>query len=293
MMQKLLNPGRRRARDGIAIRPTTPRKFSVLRMSLACMALSLVLASATGVASAAEEEDGEAPAAEQELQQIDVETIDAWTFGGGSMARLAAMNHADRALETRLRLLNQSVALSTGQREKLALAGRGDIVGFFGEVDAVRRACPRHQIAQDEVMAYFEHCRGLQARWAEGLHGKSSLFLKTVRTALSAEQTARLDAARKEARERQHEYRIEELLQFLELRISLSEQQQSQVEELLAARTRVDLVEGSFKADAASFARSLGEIPEEAWKPIFPGENWARVKRLVDRYRRQTVPQEE
>ena len=96
---------------------------------------------------AAADLDAEEVAEEVESYQITPESVASWVFGG-ALTRISAMTHADRALDTRLRILHGAVSLSAVQREKLDFAGRGDIARFFDEYEALKRAlAPRYGAA--------------------------------------------------------------------------------------------------------------------------------------------------
>lgn len=127
----------------------------------------------------------EAPAPAQQFQLTDAQ-FDSWvTNGRGSPAQIV-----ESQLAAQLDRLDDACKLSDDQRQKLLLAGRGDVERFLGEMSALRAKLSNKRYNQNDVNQIFAEIRPLAQRLEHGVLGAGSLFAKVKDRVLDDEQRA-------------------------------------------------------------------------------------------------------
>ena len=98
--------------------------------------------------------------------------------------------------------LDIACGLTAGQKQKLELAGRGDIVHFFWRLDEFRRKPHKFQVradraAEPELMEWADHAAGniqrLQSDYQGAVFAAGSLFARIRTTALTVTQGAHFE----------------------------------------------------------------------------------------------------
>ena len=123
--------------------------------------------------------------------------MDQWVFGrlGGSAG---ARSKLDSSLLVRIEDLERVCGITEAQKNKLRLAGRGDIKRFFDKVEALKRKFQQGQ--NDPNTNIWQEIQPLQVELNTGLFGDDSLYAKTIRRTLSPEQAARFESLARERR---------------------------------------------------------------------------------------------
>ena len=138
----------------------------------------------------ADPEDDEGPPPRQR-SLLPARFFDDLMFGGGREADLRSRLLA--LLEQRVKELEQSFSLTNVQRQKLRLAGRGDIKRIFDEIAEERRQFDHVSVGGDEVdlKAFLSEITPLRARLSTGLFDTQSLFSKTFKKMYEEKQLMR------------------------------------------------------------------------------------------------------
>ena len=116
-------------------------------------------------------------------------TLDKRIFGKAA-DRAAARTQLEKLLAHRLAGINKLCDLSEAQRDKLRLAGQGDIRHFFDRVERLRERA-RSDLDESGHRAVLREAALLHRSYQSGLAGGNSLFAKKVSSVLSPEQAAR------------------------------------------------------------------------------------------------------
>jgi|GEM_PF-1885963 len=128
-----------------------------------------------------------------------IDLFDRTVFGGkGPQAVQDARERLDRFLQRRLRSIERICGLADGQKEKLELAGRGDIKRFWGRVETQREKLVSAR-NEDDLAVFTESSRELKAlrrACRSGPFDEESLFVKTLKNVLTPEQAAKLSDQR-------------------------------------------------------------------------------------------------
>lgn len=118
-------------------------------------------------------------------------TFDMWLYGN-SLGPAETRARFARILQRKLDSLSGRCGLTEPQKQRLQLAGRGDISRFFERVERLRVEFSEVKNDLARRNAFFEQqVLPLEAVLNGGPFDDNSLFSKTVSTSLTAEQTAR------------------------------------------------------------------------------------------------------
>ncbi len=118
--------------------------------------------------------------------QISDRNIDAWVYGNQSRGP----EWIEASLKQRVDEIVRICRLTDVQKEKLTLAGKGDIQHFESRVDELRARCKSGKIQADQYNQLYQSSQPLRAALQQGLFDGGSLFHKTLLTTLRPEQTA-------------------------------------------------------------------------------------------------------
>lgn len=214
--------------------------------------------------------------------QLQENQFDLWVFNNQQNVA-----NARKHLETTLKMytadVDRSCQLTPPQRQKLTLAGRGDIYSFFERVDEARARFKASNRNQQNINELWQLAQPLQAAYRAGLFTKDSLFMKTLKRTLNAEQHTRYTTVALERRVFQYRARIELTVASMEGTLPLRQEQRQKFIELLAAETKPPL---SFGQNDTMFVMwSVSQIPEEKLKPLFSDEEWKRMSQILNQSR--------
>lgn len=245
-----------------------------------CGALHSTAAEVIEVAVEADVE--EAAVVMQPQFQLQENQFDLWVFNNQQNVA-----NARKHLETTLKMytadVDRSCQLTPPQRQKLMLAGRGDIYSFFERVDEARARFKASNRNQQNINELWQLAQPLQAAYRAGLFTKDSLFMKTLKRTLTPEQDARHAKVARERRLFQYRARIELTIASMEGTLPLRQEQRQKFIELLAAETRPPLSFG--QNDTLFVMWSASQIPEEKLKPLFSDEEWKRMSQILNQSR--------
>lgn len=104
----------------------------------------------------------------------------------------SARAEAERELDRRLAAIAREVSLTEPQRQKLELAGRGDIGRFLNGCLQLVQGAEAVEASREEAHRLLQECMVLRGRFRRDLHGERSLLQKSIRPMLTAEQWNRI-----------------------------------------------------------------------------------------------------
>lgn len=206
------------------------------------------------------------------------EQFEQWVFrqhGNAAEAR----KRLNSQLRTQLGTIDRMCNLTDAQKEKLQLAGRGDIKRFFDRYETVKR---KYQSIEPDMQNLQQDTRLLQMALQGGLFQEDSLLLKALPNTLTGEQFARYDAVARERRASRHRATVEQAVAMLHQSVPLRDAQWRQLITLMANETKPSRTSGPY--DAYVVLWQLGRLPEERLKPLFSEAQWKRVNAQLARY---------
>jgi hypothetical protein len=189
----------------------------------------------------------------------------------GARARL------DSQLTMRLDELTVSCELTEAQRQKLQLAGRGDIKRFFDRVEELRRKFQTVRTDQNRIGEIVQAMQPLQMTLRAGVFNENSLFAKAVRTTLSSEQSQRSESSERERRRFRYQAEIEKLVSKLDDDLAMVAEERQQFVELLLAETRPPANFSQYDGFVA--LAQAAHIPDEKLKNVFDATQLKLLKK--------------
>jgi len=230
--------------------------------------LPWTLVSAQGQ-DADDEEEGEA--ARVERFEVSERAFESWVFRYGETAQTIRAQ-----LESQLKLqiddVDRIVKLADGERQKLELAGRGDIKRYFEEVEVLRGRFRTLRTDREKINDIWKEIQPLQLKLAAGLFGEGSIFRKSLGRTLTPEKAARYDETHRARRAFRHRAEVEWLVTMLDNVMPLNDDQRAQLIALFLEKTRPPRSFGDYDPYIILWQVSL--IPDDQLKPIFDEVQW-------------------
>jgi hypothetical protein len=264
------------------------RSFVRLFGTFVLAATMLALAGAGTVAFAQDDDDliddmhagpgqNEGRVVVRNMQSINV-NIDAWVYGnrrnGSGEGRLVSL------LKTKADELARMTGLSETQKQKLLLAGEGDVRRFVDRVDEIKLKHQATEFTQVEWQKIFEEIRPLQIELRSGLFRDDSLFGKTLRKALTADQVARYEEAQRDRRLFQYRASVEMTVMQLGNALGLRDDQRKRLVQLMMDQTEPPQTFG--QQDQYVVLVQMSGLPEESLKPLFDAGQWRALERQLE-----------
>ena len=162
---------------------------------------------------------------------------------------------------------NRACTLSATQREKLQLAGRGDLKEFFKLVDRARQQ--NHDIGQDQrkLSQFYSQASLIQGKLQQGIFVESSLYQKILRQTLNKGQVAQYEQLERGRQKFRYEARVELLFSKLASEIGLNADEEQRLVKLVldGIGKRKNISDNDYFDDVSRLVNSknnkLNEIP--------------------------------
>jgi hypothetical protein len=246
------------------------------------LVLTLFLPVASARAQYDELDDEPDDAAQQQQMNVFMmadENFDQWVFGGGRNS-IQGRKRLEALLALQIDQLDRTCALSEAQKKKLQLAGQGDIKRFFVRVEEKRKKFQLVKHDQNKVGEIFQEIQPLQNSLNNGLYGPGSLFAKTVKRTLDADQTAKLAQNEREKKLFRYRAKIDLAVTMLDRAVGLKADQRKQLAKLLLEETHPPERFGQW--DYYVVLLQAAELPQEKLKPLFDDVQWRLLNRQLD-----------
>lgn len=197
------------------------------------------------------------------------EQFEQWVFqqyGNAATARA----RLKESLELYTEDVDRSCGLSDAQKQKLRLAGRGDIERFFRAYEVVKKKFQAIRNDQQKVNQIFQDISPLQAQMMSGLFDSDSLLQKCLINTISRQQFLKYHKLDQERRRFHHESRVGLVVTMLDQSAPITAEQRRQLTTLLLRETRPPQKSGQYdyyvmmhqvsKIDAAKLKLILDDI---------------------------------
>ena len=226
-------------------------------------------------AATAQDEDDD-PAAMQQLQVQNFEMpenqFDSWVFQNLQTVA-AARKKLEQMLTMQLDDVDQTCQLTPSQRKKLQLAGRGDMLLFFEQVEIVRKKFLLVRKDQQKFNEIWQDISPLQVRFQAGLFGDESFYQKTLRNMLKGEQLSKYAQVDGERRMFQYRAKVELVVAMLENAMPLRDEQRQNLITLVIKETKPPRSFGQ-QQDYYVVMWNISKIPEKTLRPLFKDAEW-------------------
>jgi hypothetical protein len=204
-------------------------------------------------------------------------TIHNWVFYGNQFgSREGPESKLESLLRTRIADLARAGALSDEQKQKLLLAGEGDIRRFIDRVEQMKSRYRSETFDQNGWMQLHEQTQPLHLEFLQGPFSQNSLFAKTLARTLTPEQAARVEREDRSRLSFQHRAGVRMTVWRLSTAMGLSEDQRRRLEQLLMAETHpTPILRDVFPpARYVVIYVQIAHIRAEKLKPLFNAWQW-------------------
>jgi hypothetical protein len=272
-----------------------PRGFSAKRLPLpwvrffASIAAMICLIFAT-TGHAQEPQDGDAPDDEPVAPQrlfMEEAQFEQWIYGGRPNAA-EGRKYLETQLDLRIQTLDRVCTLTKQQKEKLLLAGRGDIKHLFDRAAVVKKNFQTIKNDQNKFHEIVLEVQPLQLAFQKGAFGSDSLLSKTLKRTLNETQAAtvaELDTAKAQYR---MQARVELYVAMLDEGLALRAEQRERLVRLLLEELKPapENAPGGINGILMQAIR----LPEAKLKPLLDDHQWQMFRRTQQMFGGMAVP---
>ena len=211
--------------------------------------------------------------------QFNPEQIDQWVFNrwGGADASKARL---EANLELRIDDLCRACSMTELQKKKLKLAGLGDVKRFYDRVEDLKRKYTVSASASQpnfNVNNIWQEMQPLQIELNNGFFNDDSLFMKTVKNTLNADQAKRYDDLIHHRAAERHGATVELFVTQLDKALGLSQEKRVRLSELLVSEVPPPVKFG--QADYWYLMYQMTRLPEAKIKAILDEPQWRLLSR--------------
>jgi len=223
------------------------------------------------VGASAQDEDADEVAVVQVRPAVTDEQFDQWVFQQHRNAA-GARKSMNSQLVLQTEHIDRACALTDVQKNKLQLAGRGDIKRFFDRYEEIKWKFKLIQHDQQKANQIWQDINPLQMTLRSGLFHADSFFYKTVRNTLSDDQFTSYTTVDHKRRKLHHRAQVELTVAVLEQGIPLRDEQRQKLIELLLSETKPPRKSGQH--DYYVIMYRISRMPKERIRPLFDDIQW-------------------
>ncbi len=264
-----------------------PAETRVLVLSLAALATALVqsLPSPAVAVDFFEIVEKDLPEKNENMHGMNIENFDQWVFQNQLTLSAAKKQLLDR-LEVEAESIRSTCKLGEVQKEKLLLAGRGDIQAFI-QLYAEVRANFAEKLKEQNRQAFnniWQEIQPLQKKYHGQVFSEGSLFEKVLGHLLDEQQAARLEKIRREQRKFRYQSAVMQLLVQFDQAASFTHENREKLLALVEEHTYPPKsMAGPQQSHLMTYyiAAQMAEIPEGQLRPLFRKAVWKVVKKQM------------
>ncbi|MGZ0169750.1 MAG: hypothetical protein ACKVHE_09350 [Planctomycetales bacterium] len=189
-------------------------------------------------------------------------------YGNASTARV----RLKESLELFTEDVDLACGLSNAQKQKLRLAGQGDIERFFRKFDKVKTKFQAIRNDQQKVNQIFQDISPLQTQLASGLFDRDSLLQKSLVNTINREQFLKYLKVDEERQRFHHEAKIGITISLLDQAVPVTAEQRRKLTELLRRETKPPRKSGRYGYYV--MMHQVSKIDDKKFKPILDTIQW-------------------
>lgn len=218
------------------------------------------------------------PMHRQELQGWEASQIERAIFLTDGTAA-AAQTRLELQLRGNLELINEACPITPEQKQKLLLAGRGDIKRLFDRYEEIKQSAPVIQQDGQLLFLFRREINPVQMSLQTGVFHEDSLLHKALPNVLTTAQWTRYQTAARERRLANHRENINRAVKTLENVVPLSDQKRSELVTLLAAEMKPARRTTSY--GVYYVLSKLRQLPDDKLKRIYTIPERIRVAQFL------------
>jgi len=231
----------------------------------------------------------ERQAAEQKQIQhqhgMRIEHFDQWIFSNQQKIDGAKKQLLTR-LESEASLIQSVCQLDDAQKEKLLLAGRGDIQAFVQQYDEIRANFANHIDNQKAMQNIWQEIQPLQRKYHGQIYGEDSFFTKVLHHSLDEPQLAFMKKLRLEQRAFQYRATVMQLISQFERAAPLTHAKREKLLALIVQHTSPSKSTPNQQNVNVSMPlyfilMQMSDIPEDELRPLFEESAWTLLQKQM------------
>jgi len=266
--------------------------LSWLKFGLLCLALVLLATLDEPTARGQQAKPAPVPAARRGLAlnavvnfepfepQVSEQQFDAWVFRQDRTPE-AARWRLDSLLELQIDEYDRACKLTADQKQKLQLAGRGDIKRFFDRYETAKDRFRNLGADHQNVQEILQEANPLSSSLQAGLFGETSILRRSIPNVLAAEQLTHYQSVVQEQMRARHLATINLVVTSLEQAGKFPKEQREKFIEVMSRETKLRQKPGQY--DFYYLLGQLGKLPEKKYKPLLTD---AQIE-MLDKYQTQ------
>jgi hypothetical protein len=217
------------------------------------------------------------------INELHESNFDMWVFGN-ARNNLSARDRLESLLMLNVDEIERACSLSTAQKQKLLLAGHGDLKHFMDRVAEARRVFNQLRRDQSRINEIFQMTQPLAATLRSGLFGDDSFFAKTLRRTLDAEQAERYREALREKSRFRYLAKVNLAVTNLDAIVGFTADQRRRLIELtINETTPFEKPAGQYESQVVLL--KMSRIPEDKIRPILDETRWRLLTRQLQQSR--------
>lgn len=224
------------------------------------------------------------PGAIQAVFDVDESVFFQWIYGAGTRVG-SPRDHFESVLKLAIADLDRSCSLTDDQKQKLALAGRGDIKRFLDRVADAHRLYELNRHEPGGAAVIREATIPIAADYEFGIFGEGSFFAKSLTRVLTPEQAGKYRESLREKDRFRYQAKVSLILASLDARVGFTSEQHIRFRNLIMEETRPPLkAAGPLEANVVLL--QIAKLPEVKVRPIFDDQQWRTMDRIFQNARR-------
>ena len=212
-----------------------------------------------------------------------IEHFDQWVFRNQLKVAGAGKQLLER-LKSEADSIQSTCQLTDDQKDKLALAGRGDIQAFMQQYYVIRAKFEKNIHDQQAIQKIWQEIQPLQMKYNGQIFGEKSLFAKVLEHLLDEQQMARMQELRRQQRLFQYQAAVRQLMIKLDQVAPITHEKREQLIALIDKHTfPPKSMSGNNQSHFLMYyvLGQLAEIPEKELRPIFRPAAWKGLQAQI------------
>jgi hypothetical protein len=234
--------------------------------SRAILAMTLVVALATGSVSWAQEGEEDEPERPPTRGARD-EQIEQWA----SRVREETQARLEARLTAEIERIDRSCRITEEQKKKLELAGLGDLKRSLDRIDTAGKSLRAARGDKKKRRVLVQEIDTVHRQIMTDLPARGSMFAKTLTRVLSDDQMATYREGVRALRTFRHRARVDMVVEIFDITAGCSDEQRQRLTQLLLRETRLP-VKGD--EEVMVIMAQAVRLPESQLRPIFDDSQW-------------------
>ncbi len=232
------------------------------------------------------EEKAKAP--NQNRHGFRIENFDQWIFQN-QMKGSGARGLLEERLKVEVESIQSTFHLTEDQKDKLALAGLGDIQSFMQLYAKTRSNFEKNMHDQQAMQNIWREIQPLQKKYRGQIFGKESLFNKVLKHLLDKQQLDVMQQLLREQSKFQYQAAVMQLISQIDQVAPITHAKREQLLVLIAQYTfPPKIMPGSHWGHYFTYYvfGQLAEIPEDQLRPLFGKAAWKTLRDQIKQGKR-------